>query len=114
VEAVVVVGAAVMVEEEVAVTHLSVVDTHLPDPPAVALVRGLAGCQGFLLVDFLVAEITAALVTVVSMDAIATFTVVASTILISAFSLSVSRALDIQMITTNTPTHIGITTMMRI
>jgi hypothetical protein len=122
-----VVGAAVMVEEAVGrdlaeaagtdlaedmeVTHFSVVvDTHLPDPLAVALVRGSAGCRGFQRVDFLVAEITAASATGVSMDAIAPFTVVASTILIGTFSVSVSRTLDIQIITTN----IRITTMTRI
>src|SRR5580704_5549004 len=45
----------------------SVVVTPLADSPAVALVRDSAGRGNFLLVDFLVAEIKAALVTMVSM-----------------------------------------------
>ena len=55
-----------------------------------ALVRDSAGRGGFLLVDFLVAEISAALVTVVSVDAIATFA-----ILMEALSISAAPALDI-------------------
>jgi hypothetical protein len=85
----------------------SVVVTHLADSPAVALVRDSAGRGDFLLVDFLVAEITAALVTVVSVDGIATFA-----ILMRAFSISAAPALDIQM--TPTITHIRTTTTMGI
>jgi hypothetical protein len=55
----------------VVVTDSAVV-THLADSPAAALVRDSAGRGDFLLV----AEITAALVTVASVDAIATFVVV--------------------------------------
>src|ERR1700736_401656 len=93
---------------EVEDTLLSVVVvTHLADSPAVALVRDSAGRGDFLLVDFLVAEITAALVTVVSVDGIATFA-----ILMGAFSISAAPALDIQM--TPTITHIRTTTTMGI
>src|ERR1700676_5560579 len=52
--------------EEVGDMLLSVVVAHLADSPAVALVRDSAGRGDFLLVDFLLAEITAALVTIVS------------------------------------------------
>jgi hypothetical protein len=124
-----VVGAAVMVgeaavtdsAEEAAVTDLagevedtllSVVVTHLADSPAVALVRDSAGRGDFLLVDFLVAEITAALLTVVSVDAIATFGTGAFAILMGAFSISAAPALDIQI--TPTITHIRTTTTMGI
>jgi hypothetical protein len=124
-----VVGAAVMVgeaavtdsEEEEAVTDLagevedtllSVVVTHLADSPAVALVRDSARRGDFLLVDFLIAEITAALLTVVSVDAIATFGTGAFAILMGAFSISAAPALDIQI--TPTITHIRTTTTMGI
>src|ERR1700757_1443139 len=89
---------------EVEYTLLSVVVvTHLADSPAVALVRDSAGRGDFRLVDFLVAEIKATLVTVVSVDGIATFA-----ILMRAFSISAAAALDIQM--TPTITHIRTTT----
>jgi hypothetical protein len=124
-----VVEAAVMVveaavtdsAEEAAVTDLAgevedallsvVVVTHLADSPTVALVRDSAGRGDFLLVDFLVAEITAALATVVSVDAIATFA-----ILMGAFSISAAPALDIQITIQITPTitHIRTTTTMGI
>ena len=95
---------------EVEDTLLSVVVvTHLADSPVVALVRDSAGRGDFLLVDFLVAEITAALVTVVSVDGIATR---AFAILMGAFSISAAPALDIQM--TPTITHIRTTTTMGI
>jgi hypothetical protein len=118
----VVVGAAVTDSaEEAAVTDLAgevedtllsvVVVTHLADSPAVALVLDSAGRGDFLRVDFLVAEITAALVTVVSVDAIATFA-----ILMGAFSISATPALDIQVTIQITPTitHIRTTTTMGI
>src|ERR1700692_2698328 len=89
---------------EVEYTLLSVVVvTHLADSPAVALVRDSAGPGDFLLVDFLVAEITAALVTVVSVDAIATFGTVAFAILTGTLSISASMGSDIR-ITTRTTT----------
>ena len=96
----------------------SVVLTHLADSPAV---RDSPGRGNFLLVDFLVAEITAALVTVVSVDAIATFGTVAFAILMGTLSISASMGSDIRIITpiiihTTTPitiyTHIS--TTMRI
>jgi hypothetical protein len=55
---------------------------------------------------FLVGEITVALVTVVSVDAIATFVVVVSAILMGAFSISDSMGSDIRIITSTT-THSG-------
>src|SRR6202047_1508097 len=90
----------------VVVTDSAVV-THLADSPAAALVRDLAGRGDFLLVDLLVTEITTALVTVVSVDAIATFA-----ILMGTFSILASLALDIQI--TPTTTHIRTTTTMGI
>jgi hypothetical protein len=98
----------------------SVVVTHLADSPAVALVRGSAGCGGFLLVDFLVVETMgasvivetmAASVIVVSMGEIGTFTVVGFTILMEALSILASPTLDIQITPT---THIRTTTAMGI
>jgi hypothetical protein len=68
-----------------------------------AAVTELAG-RGDL---FLVGEITVALVTVVSVDAIATFVVVVSAILMGAFSISDSMGSDIRIITSTT-THITI------
>ena len=50
----------------------------------------------------LVGEITAALVTVVSVDAIATFVVVVFAILMGTSSISVSMGSDIQIITSTT------------
>ena len=86
----------------------SVVVTHLADSPAVL---DSAGRGDFPLVDFLVAEITAALVTVVSVDAIATFGTVAFAILMGTLSISASMGSDIRIITrTTTP----ITTTMLI
>src|SRR6202162_4981987 len=65
-----------------------VVVTHLGDSLAEAFVRDAAGRGDLLLVDFLGAEIKAALVTVVSVDAIATFaiTAVSSSVLTSVAS----------------------------
>src|SRR5580700_7916294 len=132
-----VVGEAVMVGEA-AVTDLegevedtllsvvvvtnSVVLTHLADSPAVL---DSAGRGDFPLVDFLVAEITAALVTMVSVDAIATFGTVAFAILMGTLSISASMGSDIRITTltttrtttrTTTPmtTHIPITTTILI
>jgi hypothetical protein len=115
--AVMVVGAAVTVLV-VAVTD-SVVVMHLADSPPMVLVRDSAGHAGFLLVDFLIAEITAALLTAIFVDGItifadtiATFAIVASAILMGTFSVSEPPDLDIRIITTTT--HIPTTTTMRI
>ena len=62
--------------------------THLADSPAAALVRDSAGPGDFLLV----AEITAALVTVASVDAI----------LMGTSSISASMGSDIRIITSTT------------
>jgi|SRR5271165_826750 len=104
-------GAAVTdleVEEtllSVVVVTDSVVLTHLADSPAV---RHSAGRGDFLLVDFLAAEITATLVTVVSVDAIATFA-----ILVGTLSLSASMGSDIRIITrTTTPITMHTPTML--
>jgi len=58
---------------------------------------------------FLVGEIMVALVPVVSVDAIATFVVVVSAILMGAFSISDSMGSDIRIVTSTT-THITIHT----
>jgi hypothetical protein len=80
----------------VAVTD-SVVATRLAVSPAVALV-GDSAVRGNL--DFLVAEITGALVTMISVDAIATFA-----ILMGTSSISASMGLDTRTrIITHTPT----------
>ena len=71
----------------VVVTDSAVV-THLADSPAAALVRDSAGPEDFLLV----AEITATLVTVASVDAI----------LMGTSSISASMGSDIQIITSIT------------
>jgi hypothetical protein len=74
---------------EVEDTLLSVlVVTHLADSLAEALVRDSAGRGDLLLVDFLGAEVEAALATVVFVDAIATFaiTAVSSSVLTSVAS----------------------------
>ena len=71
----------------VVVTDSAVV-THLADSPAAALVRDSAGRGDFLLV----AEITAALVTVASVDAI----------LMGTSSISASMGSDIRTITSTT------------
>jgi hypothetical protein len=123
-------GAAVVVAvmEEEAVTDLageaedtdlaaevgtdSVVVTHLADLPAVALVRDSAGRGDFLPVDSLVGEITTASVIGVSVDAIATFTIVGFAILMGTFSTPASLTLDIQI--TRTITHIRTTLTMGI
>ena len=81
----------------VVVTDSAVV-THLADSPAAALVRDSAGRGDFLLV----AEITAALVTVASGDAIATFAVVVFAILMGTSSMSASMGSDIRTITSTT------------
>src|SRR4029077_15348449 len=82
----------------VAVVTDSAVVTHLADSLAAALVRDSAGRGGFLLV----AAITAALVTVVSVDASATFAVVAFAILMGTSPISASLGSDIQIITSTT------------
>jgi hypothetical protein len=61
-------------------TLLSVVVTNLADSPTAALVRDSGGRVHFLLVASLVAEITAALVTVVPVDAVATFAILPGTL----------------------------------
>jgi len=71
----------------VVVTDSAVV-THLADSPAAALVRDSAGPGDFLLV----AEITAALVTVASVDAL----------LMGTSSISASTGSDIRTITSTT------------
>ena len=76
----------------------SVVLTRLADSLAAALVRDSAGRGDFLLV----AAITAALVTVVSVDASATFAVVAFAILMGTSPISASMGSDIQIITSTT------------
>src|ERR1700675_4212981 len=81
----------------VVVTDSAVV-THLADSPAAALVRDSAGRGDFLLV----AEITAVLVAVVSVDAIATFAVVVFAILMGTSSISASMGSDIRIITSTT------------
>jgi hypothetical protein len=76
-------------EGETVVTDLAaVVVTHLADSLAKAFVRDSAGGGDLLPVDFLGTEIKAALVTVVSVDAIATFaiTVASSSVLTSVAS----------------------------
>ena len=78
--------------------------THLADSPATALVVDSARRGDSLLV----AEITAALVTVVSVDAIETFTVVAFVILMGTSSISASMGSVIRIIistTTRITTH---------
>ena len=81
----------------VVVTDSAVV-THLADSPAAALVRDSAGRGDFLLV----AEITAALVTVASVDGFATFAVVVFAILMGTSSISASMGSDIRTITSTT------------
>ena len=81
----------------VVITHSAVL-THLADSPAAALVRDSARRGDSLLV----AEITAALVTVVSVDVIATFAVVAFVILMGTSSISASIGSDIRIITSTT------------
>jgi len=78
-------------------TLLSVVVTNLADSPTAALFRDSGGRVDFLLVASLVAEITGALVTVVSVDAVATFA-----ILLEILSISASMASDIRIITHTT------------
>ena len=74
---------------------------------------GFRGARGFSSGGFLAAEIMAALVTVVSVDASATFAVVAFAILMGTFSISVSMGSDIRIITRIT-IHTLIKTTMRI
>ena len=73
---------------EVEDTLLPVVVTHLADSLAEAFVRDSAGRGDLLLVEFLGAEVEAALATVVFVDAIATFaiTAVSSSVLTSPAS----------------------------
>ena len=73
--------------------------THWADSPAAALVRDSAGGGDFLLV----AEITAVLVTVVSVDAIATFAVVVFAILMGTSSVLASMGSDIRLLPVQLP-----------
>ena len=73
---------------------------------------GFRGARGFSSGGFLAAEIMAALVTVVSVDASATFAVVAFAILMETFSISVSMGSDIRIIT-RTTTRITIHTLIK-
>jgi hypothetical protein len=82
----------------VAVVTDSALVAHLAASPAAALVRDSAGRGDSLLL----AAITAVLVTVASVDAIATFTVVVFAILIGISSISASMGSDIQIITSTT------------
>jgi hypothetical protein len=91
-------GEAVMVGEAEDTLLSVVVVTDLADSPAAALVEDSGGREDFLLV----AEITAALVTVVSVDAIATFAVVVFAILMGTSSISASLGSDIRIITSTT------------
>ena len=93
----------------VAVVTDSAVVTHLAESPAAALVVDSAGRGDFLLV----AAITAALATVVSVDASAAFAVVAFAILMGTSPISASMGSDIPIITsttTRTITHTSIIT----
>ena len=72
--------------------------THLADSPAAAFVRDSAGRADFLLLT----EIMVVLVTVVSVDASATFAVVACAILMGTSPISASMGSDIQIITSTT------------
>ena len=92
----------------VAVVTDSAVVTHLAESPAAALVRDSAGRGDSLLL----AGITAVLVTVASVHAIATFAVVVFAILMGISSISASMGSDIQIITSTTTriiTHTPIT-----
>ena len=78
---------------------------------------GFRGARGFSSGGFLAAEIMAALVTVVSVDASANFKVVAFAILMGTFSISDSMGSDIRIITRTTipiTIHTPIRTMIRI
>jgi hypothetical protein len=99
---------------EVVVTLLSVVvATDSADSTAAALVRDSGQRGDFLLVAFLVAEITVVfLATVVFVDASATFAVVAFAFLVETFSISASVGMDIRIIT-RTPTRITIRILIR-
>jgi hypothetical protein len=94
----------------------SVAIVALSDSPdvstAAALVRQSVGRVDFRLEVLWVGEITAASVTVVFVDAIATFAIVDFAILMETFSIPASAALDIQIIPTIT--HIRTTTTMGI
>jgi hypothetical protein len=98
---------------EVVVTLLSVVvTTDSADSTAAALVRDSGQRGDFLLVVFLVAEITVVLVTVVSVDGSATLAVVVFARLMETFSISASMGMDIRIIT-RTPTRITIRILNR-
>jgi hypothetical protein len=98
---------------EVVVTLLSVVvTTDSADSTAAALVRDSGQRGDFLLVVFLVAEITVVLVTVVSVDGSATLAVVVFARLMETFSISASMGMDIRIIT-RTPTRITIRILIR-
>jgi hypothetical protein len=86
-------GLEVLVED----TLLSVMVTNLADSPTAALVRDSGGRVHFLLVASLVAESTAALVTVVSVDAVATFAILLGTLSISASMGSDIRLLPVRL-----------------
>ena len=76
--------------------------THLADSLAAALVRDSGERGDFLLVAFPVGEIKVVLATVVSVDASATFAVVAFAILMGTSPISASMGSDIQIITSTT------------
>jgi hypothetical protein len=98
---------------EVVVTLLSVVvATDSADSTAAALVRDSGQRGDFLLVVFLVAEITVVLVTVVSVDGSATLAVVVFARLMEIFSISASMGMDIRIIT-RTPARITIRILIR-
>jgi hypothetical protein len=81
----------------VVVTDLPVIE-HLADSPAAALLGDSARRGDFLLVE----EIMAALLTVVSVDVIAIFTVGAFVILMGTSSIPASMGSDIRIITSTT------------
>ena len=98
---------------EVGVTLLSVVvATVSADSTAADLVLESGERGAFLLVTFPVAEIKVVLATMVSVDASATFEVVAFAILMETFSISASMGMDIRIIT-RTTTRITIHTHIR-
>jgi hypothetical protein len=98
----------VVATDLVVVTVLSLVVTHLADLAAVALVENSAGREDLLRADLSVAEITAALMTVVSAEAITV--IIALAVLMGTLLISALRTLEIQI--TLIITHIRITTTM--
>jgi len=119
------VGVMDLGEEVLAVMDLAVMDSVgellgvmvLAHPAQVsvgaALVRDSAGRVDLRVEVFLVEQIAVASVIAVFVGEIETFAVAGFVILIRTWSILASMASDIQ-ITTNTTTHIGMTTMMPI